>query len=150
MQVREEGKAEACLVRVLPFRQGPVRFVALVVLALTAVGELYTFNIPQAIEESFKEQLEISESQFELLYTYYALPNIFTTVLLGAFMDIVGIRIGVVLMACTLAIGQSVCAFGAGIDSFGTILAGRVIAGISAESLMTAQTALVCLWFAGQ
>jgi hypothetical protein len=37
-------------VRFLPYRQGTIRFAVLVLLALTAVGELYSFNIPQAIE----------------------------------------------------------------------------------------------------
>jgi nitrate/nitrite transporter NarK len=75
---------------------------------------------------------------------------VFTTLLLGAFMDIVGLRIGVILMTATLALGQTIVAAGAHAGSFPVILVGRVIAGVSAESLMTAQTAMVCVWFSGQ
>lgn len=75
-------------------------------------GNQYAFNNPQALEETFLEELEISETQFNLLYTIFAFPNIFTTLILGVLIDFLGVRIGVISLSAGVALSQLVVAFG--------------------------------------
>jgi nitrate/nitrite transporter NarK len=94
--------------------------------------------------------MQISTVQFDMLYSYYMLPSVLTTVVLGAAMDTVGLRLGVLAMALLLTLGQAVVCLGVTSRAFPLVLAGRILAGIAAESLMTGQTALTCYWFEGQ
>lgn len=88
--------------------------------------------------------------QFNLLYTIVAFPNIFTTFFIGFLIDFLGVRIGIVTLASGVVIFQLIIASGAFFSSYHTILVGRALLGIAAESVVTAQATMISIWFKGK
>jgi MFS family permease len=62
--------------------------------------------------------LDIEESQFQLFYSLYALPNIFTLPFVGYFVDKLGIRLSILVMSIGLAVCQLLIAIGAFAKSY--------------------------------
>lgn len=97
-----------------------------------------------------EEDLGIGETQFQLLYTIFAFPNIFATFFLGFLIDFMGVRIGLVALAIGVVVFQLVIAIGGYAYSYTTILIGRMLFGLASESLITAQASMVSFWFKGK
>ena len=97
-----------------------------------------------------QEDLDIGETQFQLLYTIFAFPNIFATFFIGFLIDFLGVRIGLVALAIGVVVFQLVIAIGAYAYSYTTILIGRMLFGLASVSLITAQASMVTFWFKGK
>lgn len=97
-----------------------------------------------------QNDLDIGETQFQLLYTIFAFPNIFATFFLGFLIDFMGVRIGLVSLAIGVVVFQLVIAIGGYAYSYTTILIGRMLFGLSSCSLVTAQASMVTFWFKGK
>jgi MFS family permease len=117
---------------------------------MVVFGNQYAFNNPQALEEYMEDDLQIGETQFQLLYTIFAFPNIFATFFLGFLIDFLGVRIGLIALSAGVAIFQLVIAIGGYTYSYTTILIGRMLFGLASESLITAQASMVSFWFKGK
>jgi len=74
--------------------------------------------------------LEIGAEDFQLFYSLYALPNIFTLLFIGYFCDYFGVRITIMLLSGLVAFFQLLIAIGGYARSFPTILVGRILFGI--------------------
>ena len=85
-----------------------------------------------------------------MLYTIFALPNIFATFIIGFLIDFLGVRIGIIALSFGVVIFQAVVAFGGAYKSYATMLVGRMLFGIASESLVTAQASFVSFWFVGK
>ena len=85
-----------------------------------------------------------------MLYTIFALPNIFATFIIGFLIDFLGVRFGLITLSLGVAIFQTVIAFGGAYHSYTTMLIGRMMFGIASESLITAQASFVSIWFQGK
>ena len=85
-----------------------------------------------------------------MLYTIFALPNIFATFIIGFLIDFLGVRIGLVTLSFGVVIFQAVVAAGGAYKSYATMLVGRMLFGIASESLITAQASFVSFWFVGK
>lgn len=117
---------------------------------MVVFGNEYAFNNPQALEVNMEKDLDIGETQFQLLYTIFAFPNIFATFFLGFLIDFLGARIGLVSLAIGVVIFQFVIAMGGYAYNYTTILIGRMLFGLASESLITAQASMVSFWFKGK
>lgn len=58
-------------------------------------GNNYAFDIPQALESQIEKDLKISQVEFNLLYSVFALPNIGLSIGGGMMIDRIGGRWGV-------------------------------------------------------
>ena len=85
-----------------------------------------------------------------MLYTIFALPNIFATFFIGFLIDFLGVRIGIIALSSGVAIFQILVAIGGYTESYYTMLVGRMLFGIASESLVTAQVSFVSMWFVGK
>jgi MFS family permease len=94
--------------------------------------------------------LKITTSTFNLLYSVYSYPNTVLPIFGGIFLDIIGLRLGILVFSGILTIGQGVFMIGGYQKSFGIMIAGRVIFGFGGESLSVAQSAIVSKWFKGK
>jgi len=94
--------------------------------------------------------LKITTSTFNLLYSVYSYPNTVLPIFGGIFLDIIGLRLGILVFSGILTIGQGVFMIGGYQKSFGIMIAGRVIFGLGGESLSVAQSAIVSKWFKGK
>ena len=104
----------------------------------------------QSLEVPIVEELQITQTQFNLFYTVFALPNIVTALFIGVLVDIVGVRLMFFLMCLFVGIFQAMVTIGIYFQSYETILIGRMLFGTASESLITAQLSFVTFWFAGQ
>lgn len=94
--------------------------------------------------------MDIDTPQYNMLYTIFALPNIFATFFIGVLIDFLGVRIGIVALSTGVALFQIIVAIGGYTESYYTMLAGRMLFGIASESLVTAQASFVSMWFVGK
>ena len=66
-------------------------------------------------------------------------------------MDVVfGIRLGTIIYAFFIILGQGIFSYGALRDSFGFMQIGRFVFGIGGESLAVAQNTYAVSWFKGK
>lgn len=122
----------------------------IILASLMLFGTMYCFDNPQALEDSIEEELNISENQFNLLYSYFSIPPIVTAVLIGFAIDKIGVRAAVVILSLGVVIAQFIISIAVSASSFGGMLAGRALFGIFCESLITAQITMVSFWFKGK
>lgn len=114
-----------------PYRSQKIRFFVLFLVSMVVFGNQYAFNNPQALEKYMEEDLDIGETQFQLLYTIFAFPNIFATFFLGFLIDYLGVRIGIIALTAGVAIFQLSIAIGGYAYSYTTILIGRMLFGLA-------------------
>lgn len=134
----------------IPYRSQRIRFFVLFLVSMVVFGNQYAFNNPQALELHMEEDLGIGQTQFQLLYTIFAFPNIFATFFLGFLIDFMGVRIGIIALTAGITIFQLVIAIGGFAQSYTTILIGRMLFGLASQSLITAQASMVSFWFKGK
>ena len=114
-----------------PYRTKSIRFFVLFLLSMVMFGNQYAFNNPQALERAMEEDLGIGVTQFQLLYTIFAFPNIFATPVIGFLIDYLGVRTGIIALSAGVAFFQLVIAIGGYAYSYTTILIGRMLFGLA-------------------
>jgi MFS family permease len=87
--------------------------------------------------------------QIGLLFTVYAIPNVFIPLFSGTFFDKLGVWRGVIIISTTIAVGIIVVAVAVALKSYGGMLFGQVIYGLGGESLYVGIDVLTTTWFRG-
>ncbi|XP_002062411.4 major facilitator superfamily domain-containing protein 1 [Drosophila willistoni] len=127
------------------------RFLALIFMCLLGFGSYFCYDSPGALQSDFKRDLDLSSTQFTLIYSIYSWPNVVLCFLGGFLIDrLFGIRLGTIIYMVILLAGQLLFATGAIYDAFWLMIVGRFIFGIGAESLAVAQNSYAVLWFKGK
>ncbi|EGD80621.1 major facilitator superfamily transporter domain-containing protein 1 [Salpingoeca rosetta] len=127
------------------------RFMFLFVTCFLSFGNYFVYDNPAALQDQFKEDLNINTSQFMLTYSLYSWPNVFLCFVGGFLMDkVLGLRWGAILFAALVTVGQCVSAVGAQTGSYPLVLAGRFIFGLGGENLAVAQNTYAVSWFKGK
>lgn len=132
------------------YRKGPIRILLLLSVILVAFSNEYSFNNPQALEETMYEHLGITETQFQLFYSLYSLPNVFTLIFVGFVVDIWGVRISLIILSFALMMCQLLFAIGGHIANYPLMLFARVLFGIASRSLFIPQASIISFWFKGR
>lgn len=111
----------------------------------------FCYDNPGALQDNFKSDLDLTTTQFAMLYSIYSWPNVILCFIGGFLIDrVFGIRLGTIIYMFILMIGQLIFAFGTTTNAFYIMLLGRFIFGIGAESLAVAQNNYAVLWFKGK
>ncbi|XP_005182702.1 major facilitator superfamily domain-containing protein 1 [Musca domestica] len=127
------------------------RFLALIFMCLLGFGSYFCYDNPGALQEVFKEELNITSTQFSMIYSIYSWPNVVLCFVGGFLIDrVFGIRLGTIIYLFILLIGQLLFATGGLMNTFWIMIVGRFIFGIGAESLAVAQNNYAVLWFKGK
>ncbi|KAH0554201.1 major facilitator superfamily domain-containing protein 1-like [Cotesia glomerata] len=127
------------------------RFLGLALMCLLGFGSYFCYDNPSALQDNFKNDLDLSTSKFVLLYSIYSWPNVVLCFIGGFLLDrIFGIRLGTIIYMALALAGQIVFATGAIVNKFWLMMLGRLIFGIGAESLAVAQNSYAVLWFKGK
>ncbi|CAD8086990.1 unnamed protein product [Paramecium primaurelia] len=113
-------------------------------------GNNYSFDNPQALQTQLIQQLDITISQFNLLYSAFAFPNIFLTLIGGVITNILGVRVAIIGFSLAIVIAQLIISFGGLYQNFWLMLLGRIIFGTASENLLIAQTTIIGKWFRGK
>eukprot|EP01016_Furgasonia_blochmanni_P008234 TRINITY_DN13316_c0_g1_i1.p1 TRINITY_DN13316_c0_g1~~TRINITY_DN13316_c0_g1_i1.p1 ORF type:complete len:520 (-),score=13.91 TRINITY_DN13316_c0_g1_i1:12-1571(-) len=136
--------------RIKSFRFTKMRWVALGLACTNLFGNYYAYDNPQSLQDALQTKLELSDFQYNLLYSVYSFPNMILPLIGGHIVDWLGVRTGVVVFSTILLAAQVLIAFGGFIESFGLMLVGRTLYGIGGESLTVAQCAIIANWFIGK
>lgn len=127
------------------------RFFALIFMCLLGFGSYFCYDNPGALQDNFIEDMRLTTSQFVYLYSWYSWPNVVLCFVGGFLIDrVFGIRLGTVIYATFVLIGQLIFALGGVMDAFWLMVVGRFVFGIGGESLAVAQNSYAVLWFKGK
>ncbi|XP_069677136.1 lysosomal dipeptide transporter MFSD1-like isoform X1 [Periplaneta americana] len=127
------------------------RFMALLFMCLLGFGSYFCYDNPGALQDNFISDMGLTTSEFVYLYSWYSWPNVILCFVGGFLIDrVFGIRLGTVIYATLVVIGQIVFALGGVFNAFWLMVVGRFIFGIGGESLAVAQNNYAVLWFKGK
>jgi MFS family permease len=125
----------------------PSRWVILAEIYLCMLSFAVVFQSVPPVMSLIIDHFHLSHHGGGLLMSMFALPGIFVSLPAGMLTDRFGVKpVGVVTLALTV-IGTMLVALG---DSFPAILAGRVIAGTGAVTLVIISPQAIAQWFRGR
>jgi MFS family permease len=132
-----------------PVNEAPAwyRWAVLVIISLAMCGNYYVYDAISPLADVLKKQLGLSDDNIGLLNAIYSIPNIFMVLIGGLVIDRIGTRWSTILFGALCTAGATLTAF-TGI--FEVMVAGRLIFGLGAESLIVAVTAALAKWFRGK
>lgn len=97
---------------------------------LPSIGSYFCYDNPGALQDTFKSDLDLTTTQFVMLYSIYSWPNVILCFIGGFLMDrVFGIRLGTIIYMFILLIGQLIFAMGATINMFWLMIVGRFLFG---------------------
>lgn len=118
-------------------------------------GSYYVYDNPTALQNQFQSSnytgsLDLSDTQYNLLYSVYSFPNTVLPFFGGVFVDLWGTNTTMMVFLTLICLGQAVFALGVTLKKFWLALLGRLIFGFGGESLSVAQSTLLAGWFRGK
>ena len=132
------------------FKETNWRWLLLFLACYYLMGNNFCFDNPAPIEKTLEKDLNITTTQYTLLYSVYSYPNMVLPIFGGIFLDIIGLRVGLILFCVIIAFGQAVFMIGGYYKSLGIMIAGRVLFGLGGESMTVGQSAIISKWFRGK
>eukprot|EP01083_Nonionella_stella_P221463 791175_1 len=123
------------------------RWVVLFLSCWAMFGSYYCYDNPTALANQFQDKYNLTDTQYNLLYSVYSFPNIILPLFGGALIDKIGAEISLLIFLCFITAGQALFAFAASINSYPLMLIGRIVYGFGGESLCVAESALLAIYF---
>mmetsp|Transcript_10852 Transcript_10852/g.23980 ORF Transcript_10852/g.23980 Transcript_10852/m.23980 type:complete len:664 (+) Transcript_10852:70-2061(+) len=126
------------------------------VLGLTCIvmtGSYYAYDIPSALHQQLQDYMPPSsnyETNFNLLYTVYSIPNVILPLFGGNVVDRHGAPLCLAIFAAAVFMGAVLLSIGVANKSWEMMYIGRFVFGLGAESLCVAQSTIVSDWFEGR
>jgi len=103
------------------------------------------------MQDIMLNDLKISEQQFMSFYAWYSWPNVILSFIGGFLIDrVFGIRLGAIIFASFVTVGQVLFATGSLINKVWLMDLARFLFGIGGESLAVAQNTYSIQWFRGR
>ena len=131
---------------VRPEPSRPFRWLVLIFVSLAMAGNYYIYDSINALERIFIDHLGFSATQFGWLNASYSVAAVATLLVGGVIIDRIGTKRAILGFAL-------VCLLGAGITaargSAVTMIVGRSVLGLGAESMIVAVTTALAKWFKG-
>lgn len=126
------------------------RWLALFFMCSSICGAYFSFDNPAILEYDIEEKLDVEQTTYSLLYSFYSMPNMVLPFLGGILFDYIGYDKGILITTGLVSAGQCLAAFGGFKESFPLILAGRLMFGFGAETLWVVQAVYLSKWFFDQ
>ncbi|XP_002740942.1 lysosomal dipeptide transporter MFSD1-like [Saccoglossus kowalevskii] len=132
-------------------RRGLHRYLVLILMCFLSFGSYYVYDNPAALQKHMKDDLDLSTSEFMMMYSLYSWPNVILCFFGGFLLDSVfGIRLGTILFSCIVVVGQCIFALGASLGGhvgYIVMCTGRFVFGLGGENLAVAQNTYAVSWF---
>ena len=126
------------------------RWLVLVMVSLIMFGSYYVYDSFSPINDNIQTEMGVDNSRFGLLFSFYALPNIFFLLVVAGFLlDKLGVRKAGSFYAFLILLGTVITAAGAG-SSFILMLIGRMIFGFGSEATLLVTNKVIARWFKGK
>jgi MFS family permease len=123
------------------------RWLVLILISLAMFGNYYIYDSISPLADVLKTQLGFSDSQIGLLNGIYSFPNIIMVLVGGIIIDRIGTRKAVFIFTVLIMLGALVTTLQ---GDFTTMVIGRLIFGLGAESMIVAITTILAQWFRGK
>jgi len=129
--------------------QPPVsfRWAVLIIISIAQAGNYYIYDSINALERIFIDRLGFSATQFGWLNASYSVAAVATLLVGGIIIDRIGTKKAILAFA-------AICLLGAVITAAKgnpiTMISGRTVLGLGAESMIVAVTTALAKWFKGK
>ena len=129
--------------------QPPVsyRWAVLIFVSTAMAGNYYIYDSINALERIFIDRLGFSATDFGWLNASYSVAAVATLLVGGIFIDRVGTKKAMLAFSVIFLIGSAITAARGNAD---TMIAGRSVVGLGAESMIVAVTTALAKWFKGK
>ena len=123
------------------------RWIVLLFLSLAMFGNYYIYDSINPLVDIFAKQLGFSDENIGWLNSSYSVAAVLTLIIGGIIIDRIGTKKSMAAFAFVCLVGAILTAWQ---GSFATMVAGRAILGLGAESLIVAVTTALAKWFKGK
>ena len=123
------------------------RFLQMILCSVFVMGNYFCYDYPASLELQIEKKFNVTTSEYGLLYTGYAAPNLIMPLIGGCLSDKLGKRTTLLIFVVFLCVGQGIFALGGYWLNFNLMVVGRVIYGIGCESMYVGQSVILTEWF---
>src|SRR3974390_3349740 len=123
------------------------RWAVLVFVSLAMAGNYYIYDSINALERIFIDNLGFSATQFGWLNASYSVAAVLTLLIGGIIIYRIGIKKALIAFATLCLLGALITAAQ---GNPVTMIAGRTVLGLGAESMIVAVTTALAKWFKGK
>jgi MFS family permease len=123
------------------------RWMVLIFISVAMGGNYYIYDSINPLERIFIENLGYSGTRFGWLNSSYSVAAVLTLLIGGIIIDRIGTKKSLTLFAILCLIGASLTAAR---GQFATMVTGRTVLGLGAESMIVAVTTALAKWFKGK
>ena len=110
------------------------RYLLLLLFCLARVCLAFSVDMPAALESTIINVMRVDITQYELLYSLFAWPNVFLAVIGGVLIDrVFGLRLGLLLFITIACTGQLLVAMGGFFNQFWLMVVGRFVFGAGVD-----------------
>lgn len=115
--------------------------------SLAMIGNYYVYDSIGPVAELLSRQLSYTDTQIGTLNAVYSLPNIVMVLVGGVLIDRYSARTVTLVTTIICLLGAVLTAIG---SEFVTMVAGRLLFGLGAETMIVAVTVALAQWFVGR
>jgi MFS family permease len=115
--------------------------------AVALIGNYYVYDSIGPVAELLSRQLGLSDTQIGTLNAIYSLPNILMVLIGGVLVDRFSARTVTLVTSIICLLGAVLTALG---SEFPVMVAGRLLFGLGAETMIVAITVAFAQWFVGR
>ncbi|KAK4511303.1 uncharacterized protein ATC70_012518 [Mucor velutinosus] len=126
------------------------KLIALVTALLFPLGAHFSQSALSAMKSPIKTNLGINNTQYGVISSSVSIINTVFPILGGILVDVFGSVWGTLAINIVVIIGSLLTAIAAKYNSFGLMVAGRVIFGIGSGLIVTMQESILSKWFRTQ
>jgi len=123
------------------------RWVILIWLSMAMAGNYYFYDAIGPLQKLLQDQLHFSQQQYGYIVSAYSLAPIFFVLIGGIIIDRIGTRKALLLFGVICLLGSMLMAF---LPTVPSMVAGRLVFGVGAESIIVAITTAIAKWFKGK
>ncbi|HST12025.1 MAG TPA: MFS transporter [Terriglobales bacterium] len=123
------------------------RWIVLLFISLAQGGNYYIYDSINPLERIFIEKLGYSGTMFGWLNSSYSVAAVLTLLIGGIIIDRIGTKKSLFMFAVLCFLGALLTAWH---GNFVTMVAGRTVLGLGAESMIVAVTTALAKWFKGK
>jgi MFS family permease len=123
------------------------RWIVLIFISVAQGGNYYIYDSINPLERIFIEHLGYSGTRFGWLNSSYSVAAVLTLLIGGIIIDRIGTKKSLFIFAVLCFLGALLTAAR---GNFGTMVAGRTVLGLGAESMIVAVTTALAKWFKGK
>jgi len=131
-------------------RPEPTRFyrwMVLIFISIAMAGNYYIYDSINPLERIFIDKLGFTATQFAWLNSSYSVAAVITLLIGGIVIDRIGTKKALFLFAMLCLLGAAITAVQ---GDPATMIAGRTVLGLGAESMIVAVTTALAKWFKGK